>query len=55
MEKITVMKVVIVVVTVSKVNPDVCSTLFVDNAAPSGLISRECLVGGVEPEVERRF
>lgn len=55
MKEVTVVKVMIVEVAVTKVDPDIRGAFFADNTAPSGFISRESLVGSAEPAVERGF
>ncbi len=51
-EKVAVVEVVVVVITVPKVNPRVIGASFVDDAAPRGLVSRKRRRGGVEPVLE---
>jgi len=55
MKKVAVVEVMIVEVPIAKIHPDICGAFFVNNTAPSRLISREGLVGGAKPVVERGF
>ena len=53
MKEVTVVEVMIIVETVTKVNIDIGSTGLVDNTTPVGLVSRDSRRSTIEPVGER--